>query len=249
MTSTAIEVSNLCKEYPGGHKALQNISFKVETGSVFGLLGPNGAGKSTLISVLSGITKLSSGNIAYFDNGETKVNNQLKQQIGIAPQNIALYELLSPIENLNYFGALHGMTKQNIKARSEELLTQFGLWEVKNKPVKQFSGGMKRRLNLIAALLHQPKILFLDEPTEGIDVQSRNAILEFLKQLNTVEKTTIIYTSHLLHEAEELCDKVLIIDGGKKVIQGNLNEIIANYNNDLQSAFLAITGTKYRDLV
>jgi len=249
MAAIAIKVDQLNKVYGDGHKALDSISLEIETGSIYGLLGPNGAGKTTLISILIGLLKKSSGSVNVFsENTETINRKELQSNIGVAPQEIALYELLTPIENLQYFATLYGIGSTDIKERSKELLEIFGLWEVKDKQVKKFSGGMKRRLNLITALIHKPKLLFLDEPTEGIDVQSRNAILEFLKELNQKENTTIIYTSHLLAEAESLCHDIMIIDKGKKIVDGNMSELTGSSDKSLQDVFLEFTGSQYRDL-
>ena len=248
MSNYAIEVEGLSKIYNGDHQAVENISFKIEKGSIYGLLGPNGAGKTTLVSMLSGIIKKTEGKIyllgTEYDESNTR---QLQSVLGIAPQEIAIYELLSPVENLNYFGTLQGITSKEIEIRTEELLTQFGLWEVRNKQANQFSGGMKRRLNLVVALLHNPQILFLDEPTEGIDTQSRSAILKFIKELNSSKGTTIIYTSHILSEAEEICSDVMIIDKGEKQLEGKLTDLLSKDNQTLQQVFLDITGNQYRD--
>ncbi|MGB0402847.1 MAG: ABC transporter ATP-binding protein [Salibacteraceae bacterium] len=249
MSTYAVEVNGLSKVYGGEHKAVNNISFKIEKGSIYGLLGPNGAGKTTLVSMLSGIIKKTSGSYFLLGTETNQANFKQHQSIlGIAPQEIALYELLTPIENLNYFGTLQGLTTTAIKTKSEELLTQFGLWDVRNKQAGQFSGGMKRRLNLVVALLHDPEILFLDEPTEGIDIQSRTAILKFIKDLNSTKGTTIIYTSHILSEAEEICSDVLIIDNGQKQIEGKMIDLLKKDGQNLQEVFLEITGNQYRDL-
>lgn len=249
MANLAIEVKGLDKSYGDNFKALNSISLSIKEGIVYGILGPNGAGKTTLISVLSGLLQKSSGSVSIFGTNSDKMDRKkLQNKIGVAPQEIALYEMLTPIENLEYFATMYGINKGEFNIRSQELLQKFGLWEVRHKAVKKFSGGMKRRLNLIAALLHNPKLLFLDEPTEGIDVQSRNAILEYLKNLNKKEKTTIIYTSHLLSEAENLCHEILIMDKGEKIVHGDMIELIGKSGKNLQEVFLDLTGSQYRDL-
>lgn len=249
MANVAIEVKELNKTYSDKFIALNSISISITEGIVYGILGPNGAGKTTLISVLSGLLNKTSGFVSVFGaNIENLDRKKLQAKIGVAPQEIALYEMLTPIENLEYFATMYGINKKDFLVRSQELLQQFGLWEVRNKPVKKFSGGMKRRLNLITALIHKPQLLFLDEPTEGIDVQSRSAILEYLKNLNKTEKTTIIYTSHLLAEAENLCHEVLIMDKGEKIVHGKTGELIGNSGKNLQDVFLQLTGSQYRDL-
>ncbi|MBD79178.1 MAG: ABC transporter ATP-binding protein [Crocinitomicaceae bacterium] len=249
MPETAIDVLGLTKVYKDGYKALDSVSLTVQKGSIYGLLGPNGAGKTTLISILSGLFDRTSGQVKILgENTEDLYRNELQEKIGVAPQEIALYELLTPLENLSYFASLYGISGEKFKTRSKELLEKFGLWDVRNKPVKRFSGGMKRRLNLIAALIHKPQLLFLDEPTEGIDVQSRNAILEYLTELNEKEKITIIYTSHLLAEAESFCHEILIIDKGEKMIHGKMGDLLKDSGKGLQQVFLELTGSHYRDL-
>lgn len=249
MADCAIEVNNLNKLYGDGFKALNSISLNITSGNIYGLLGPNGAGKTTLISILSGLIPKTEGSVKVFGEKAQSINRKLLQSsIGVAPQEIALYELLTPHENLSYFSSLYGLSAKESNERSKILLEKFGLWEVRDKQVKKFSGGMKRRLNLITALIHKPKILFLDEPTEGIDVQSRNAILEFLKELNKEEKTTIIYTSHLLSEAESLCHEIMIMDKGEKIVEGKIADLLGDSGKSLQDVFLELTGSRYRDL-
>ena len=250
MAKPAIEIQNLTKTFgKEGFVALDQLSFSIPLGSLFGLLGPNGAGKTTLISIMSGTLAPGEGRVDVGGYSLPRQKNELHRKIGIVPQEIALFQSLTPWENLRYFGRLMKLSSDEINERSEFYLEQFGLLEVKDKPVDQFSGGMKRRLNLIAGLMNDPEILFLDEPTEGIDVQSRNAILTYLKKLNQEKKTTIIYTSHLLSEVEGLCDELLIMDQGRVKLQGSWAEIKKQTGNasTLEEAFLALTGTEYRD--
>ncbi|UTW63661.1 ABC transporter ATP-binding protein [bacterium SCSIO 12741] len=250
MATAAIAIQNLRKTFgKEGFVALDKISFSIPQGSLFGLLGPNGAGKTTLISILSGTLAPGSGEVTVGGFSLPRQIHELHRKIGIVPQEIALYQSLTPLENLKYFGRLMKLSSSEIQTRSDYFLKQFGLYEVRNKPVQKFSGGMKRRLNLIAGLMNEPEILFLDEPTEGIDVQSRNAILTFLKKLNQEKGTTIIYTSHLLSEVEGLCEELLIMDQGKVKLQGSWAQIKEQTGNasTLEEAFLALTGTEYRD--
>jgi ABC-2 type transport system ATP-binding protein len=244
-----IEIQNLTKKFKNSDEvAVKGISFSIERNEIFGLLGPNGAGKTTTISMLCGLFPPSSGDVVI--NGQSLYGHidELKQIIGIVPQDIALYPTLSARENLDFFGHMYGLKGKPLKERIEHWLHKMGLTESAHKQVQKFSGGMKRRLNLIAGIIHQPQILFLDEPTVGVDVQSRNVIIEHLKEINK-EGTTIIYTSHHLEEAENFCTKVSIIDDGKLLTQGTPQELIARYPNcsDLEDVFLALTKRRLRD--
>lgn len=245
----AIEIIDLYKTYKGAEEpALNGISLKVPMGEIFGLLGPNGAGKTTTINILCGILRASSGkaHIAGLEIG--KDIDEIKRIIGVVPQDIALYPTLTARENLSFIGRMYGLRGRELKNRIDENLQTFGLHRFGNRTVKTYSGGMKRRLNLIAGIMHRPKILFLDEPTVGIDVQSRTVIIEFLKKLNT-EGTSIIYTSHYLEEAEQLCSYIAIIDLGKIIIQGQPSNLIHEHPKagNLESLFLQLTGRKLRD--
>ncbi|HSH53149.1 MAG TPA: ABC transporter ATP-binding protein [Bacteroidales bacterium] len=244
-----IEIKHLTKVYKGSSKpAIDDINLDISTGEIFGLLGPNGAGKTTTISILCGLFAPTSGNVfidgmAYQHSSET-----IKNIIGVVPQDIALYPTLTAKENLTFFGHLYGLKGKKLKSRIDECLNLFGLEKNAGKKIKNFSGGMKRRINLIAGILHKPKIIFLDEPTVGVDVQSRNVILEYLRNINK-EGTTLIYTSHYMEEAENFCSKVAIIDKGKIIIEGQPNKLIKSkeeYTN-LESIFLQLTGRAVRD--
>lgn len=214
-----IEVKNITKRF-NDKLALDNISFSVDEGEFFGLIGPNGAGKSTLINIIT--------NLMVPNNGSIEINNmdliknpvEVKSIMGLVPQELAIIEHLSSYDNLEYFGALYGLSGKLLKERIDEALEIAGLTDVKRKKVKKLSGGMKRRLNIVLALLHHPKILVLDEPTVGVDAQSRNYIFSFLQDLSKKNKTTIIYTSHYMEEVEHLCSKIFIIDEGKEVACG-----------------------------
>lgn len=246
---TAIEVSDLVKIYKGNDEpALNGVSLSVPHGEIFGLLGPNGAGKTTTINILCGILRETSGSIKISGIDSKTHSEEIKHLIGVVPQDIALYPTLTARENLRFIGSMYGLKGKRLNERIEEGLVEFGLEKYANRQIRTFSGGMKRRVNLIAGILHKPCILFLDEPTVGIDVHSRSVIIEFLKKLNT-QLTTIIYTSHYLEEAEILCSSIAIIDMGKIIAQGRPQEMIGSqpgYNN-LESIFLHLTGRKLRD--
>ncbi|WP_312573230.1 ABC transporter ATP-binding protein [Clostridium sp.] len=218
-----IEIRNLVKKYKC-NTAVDNINFHIEKGELFGLLGPNGAGKSTTISMLSGILKPSAGNIYINDNDVVEKNMIVKKMLGLVPQDIALYPTLSAKENLMFWGKMYGVPKVVLKNRVLEVLQIVGLEERKNEMIKNYSGGMKRRINIGAALLHNPEILIMDEPTVGIDPQSRNHILETVKKLNQ-EGMTVIYTSHYMEEVEYLCNQIGIMDKGKLIAFGNKDDI------------------------
>ena len=249
MENIAIKIENISKTYRGNLvPAVNDISLEVPAGSKFGLLGPNGAGKTTTISILTGLLNYDSGNV--FINGMRleKRYKKIRSLIGLVPQDIALYDTLSARENLRFIAEMYGLRGKQMRSRIDECLDILGLGHNGHKQVRKYSGGMKRRVNLAAGILHKPEILILDEPTAGVDVQSRNVILEFLDELNR-NGTTIIYTSHYLEEAESLCDTVAIIDYGKVIIQGNTKEIISSNTEyaDLESVFLHLTGRKLRD--
>jgi ABC-2 type transport system ATP-binding protein len=247
--TNAIEIQDLVKIYKGSDEpALNGISLSVPHGEIFGLLGPNGAGKTTTINILCGILGASSGEVRISGMDSRKHHEEIKHHIGVVPQDIALYPTLSARENLNYIGSMYGLNGKKLKDRVDECLAVFGLEKFANRQLRTYSGGMKRRINLVAGILHQPKILFLDEPTVGIDVQSRTVIIDYLKHLNAKE-TTIIYTSHYMEEAELLCSSIAIIDQGKIISEGRPADMIGSqpgYTN-LESIFLLLTGRKLRD--
>ena len=245
----AIEILDLVKIYKGNDEpALNGISLLVPEGEIFGLLGPNGAGKTTTINILCGTLSATSGNIKFAGRESLHSREEIKHIIGVVPQDIALYPTLTARENLNFIGRMYGLKGKQLKDRVNECLTTFGLERFSNRLIQTYSGGMKRRINLIAGILHRPRILFLDEPTVGIDVQSRTVIIEYLKRLNA-EGTSIIYTSHYMEEAELLCSSIAIIDNGSIITQGRPQEMIGSqpgYTN-LESIFLHLTGRKLRD--
>jgi ABC-2 type transport system ATP-binding protein len=220
-----IEIKNITKLYKT-ITALDDVSLEIKQGEFFGLLGPNGAGKSTLMNLLAGYIEADEGNITFNGDIVSRESLHIKKKFGLAPQTIALYEDISAEANLKIFGSLYNIDKDRLKASIADKLYTAGLFERRKDLVKTFSGGMKRRLNLIAALLHSPKVLLCDEPTVGVDPQSRNAIFDYLRKIND-EGITVIYTTHYMEEAERLCKKIAIIDIGKIIAQGTKDELLS----------------------
>jgi len=246
-----LHIQKLSKKYKGAdYFSVSNLDLDILKGEIFGVLGPNGAGKTTLISMLCSLIKPTSGTFTI--NNLDYINNkkELKQLIGIVPQEYALYPSLTAYENLSYFSSMYGLQGKILKKSIHLYLEKMGLLEFANKKIEIFSGGMKRRINLIASILHQPKILFLDEPTVGVDVQSKNVIIDHLKQLNK-GGTTIVYTSHHLNEAEHFCSRVAIIDNGKIILKGTPKELILSNEkaHNLEDVFIRYTGKELRDHV
>lgn len=221
--STILEINKLVKHF-GETVAVDGVSLKIQEGEIYGLLGPNGAGKSTTINVLCGVLKKDAGEITCFGKDLNKNLLEIKQDIGVVPQDIAIYEDLTAKENVKFFGSLYGLKGKFLKERVEEALGFVGLNDRMNDFPKNFSGGMKRRLNIACALAHHPKLIIMDEPTVGIDPQSRNHILNSVKQLNRLG-STIIYTTHYMEEVEALCTKIGIIDHGKLIAEGTCEEL------------------------
>lgn len=222
-----ILVKDITKRY-GDKTVLNNISFHIKRGEIFGLIGPNGAGKSTLIKIMTGLVKQDHGEIAVDGMDFQKHAIRIKEKLGVVPQDIALIESVSGQNNLEYFARLYGLRGKTMKSKVDEVLSLTGLTEHRKKKVKTYSGGMKRRLNLAAAIMHRPEYLILDEPTVGVDPQSRNAIFDYVKQMNR-EGTTVLYTSHYMEEVEALCDNIFILDLGKEIAYGtkeNLRKIL-----------------------
>lgn len=244
-----ISIQNISKQYKGADQfSLSNLDLKIESQEIFGLLGPNGAGKTTLISILCALIEPTSGTFSIDGLTYKKHKNKLKQLIGIVPQEYALYPTLTAFENLKYFGSMYGLQGKSLTDTINTALDHLGLLPFAHKKIDTFSGGMKRRINLIASILHEPKVLFLDEPTVGVDVQSKNVIIEYLQDLNK-NGTTIIYTSHHLNEAELFCTRVAIIDHGKLIIKGEPKTLIEHQAgaHNLEDVFLSITGKALRD--
>ena len=218
-----LEVQNLVKHY-GDFQAVKGVSFSIKEGEIFSLLGPNGAGKTTTISMLSTLYTPTSGDATIAGHSITKDPMSVRNAIGVVPQDLALYEELNARENLIFWGQMYGLSGSALKTRVEEVLSQIGLVDKAKDRVKTYSGGMKRRVNIGVGLLHKPKLLFMDEPTVGIDPQSRRAILDTVKDLNK-QGMTILYTTHYMEEAEELSNRVGIIDHGELIAIGTQKEL------------------------
>ncbi|MCW3463394.1 ABC transporter ATP-binding protein [Chitinophaga nivalis] len=246
----SIAVNELYKTYKGAlGPTLQGLSFAFPEGKIAGLLGPNGAGKTTTISILCGLVRGDNGEVMIHGKKQDAANREtIKQIIGIVPQQIALYPQLSAVENLTYFGNLYGFKGKPLLQKIMHYLELFGLEKSAHKEIHKYSGGMKRRANIIAAILHDPRLLILDEPTAGVDVQSRSMILQFLREYNR-QGASILYTSHLLEEAQSLCEEVVIMDEGKMIVQGNPLRLIAEHPHcrNLEDVFLHFTGQALRD--
>ncbi len=219
-----LEVTNLSKKYKQNY-ATQGVNMFLEKGEIVGLLGPNGAGKSTTISMLSSLVVPTSGDVRLLNESVIKNPRNIRKVLGVVPQEIALYTDLSAEENLRFFGEIYRLKGAELKKRIDEVLEQVGLTERRKDLVKTFSGGMKRRLNIGVALLHNPEIIIMDEPTVGIDPQSRNYILETVKRLNQERGMTVLYTSHYMEEVEFLCDRIYIMDKGHIIASGTKEEL------------------------
>jgi ABC-2 type transport system ATP-binding protein len=219
-----IRIEHLSKAFDS-IKAVDDISLEINKGEIFGLLGPNGAGKTTTISIISGLLKPDAGKITVDSLDLERDLQSIKKKMGVVPQDMAFYEELSAKENLLFWGKLQGVKRKVLEERIQTYLKATGLLGRENDPLKKYSGGMKRRINLIIGLIHQPKLLLLDEPTIGIDVQTRLNIFKLIKQASS-DGTTILYTTHNLQEAEELCHRIAIMDKGKILANGTLEELI-----------------------
>jgi ABC-2 type transport system ATP-binding protein len=226
MSQNIIEAKGLVKQY-GAVEAVKELSFAIRRGEIFGFLGPNGAGKTTTISMLSCLLEPSAGTASVAGYDVVKASSEVKRRIGLVPQELALYPTLSARDNLNYFGRIYGLRERELRGRVDEVLAMVGLTERAKSAVKTYSGGMKRRLNIAAGLLHHPEVLFLDEPTVGVDPQSRNAIFEHVERLRD-EGMTILYTTHYMEEAERLCDRVAVIDEGRIVALDTPRKLVAD---------------------
>lgn len=245
----AINCQNLNKSFDGKKTfVIKDFNLSIQKGEIFGILGPNGAGKTTLISMMCGLLKPTSG-IVKLDNLTFRSHRKkIQKKIGVVPQEYALYPTLTAYENLEFFGSLYNLKGSDLGNRIEAGLKKVNLLEYKNRPIKDFSGGMKRRINLLTGILHKPEILFLDEPTVGVDVQSKEVIISILEELNA-EGATIIYTSHHLSEAQNFCTQISIIDKGKILAQGTSDELIHKVKdaNNLEEVFLELTGNQIRN--
>lgn len=244
----AVQITGLGFRYPGRPAPLiTGLSLTIGVGERFGLFGPNGAGKTTLMNLMTGLLSAGEGDIRLFGRQVGK-DSSVRALFGFVPQDFSFYSELSPVQNLEFFGAWAGLSRRRTAQRTTELLEILGLTDVRHQRADQFSGGMKRRLNLAIGVIHQPRILFLDEPTVGVDVQTGYAIIRYLKELNA-QGTTLIYTSHQLSEAEGLCEKIALIDQGVIISGGDLSALLkASGSSDLEGLFLQLTGKAYRDV-
>ncbi len=246
MNGSAIELDNLVKKFEDV-TAVDGVSLLVARGELFGLLGPNGAGKTTAINLLCGLIKPTSGSATVSDYDVQKETAKVKELIGVCPQETAVYPYLTGTENVELFGNLHTMNKSTLRTRRDMLLEKMGLTQDARRKAEKYSGGMKRRLSLILALIHDPQIAFLDEPTVGMDPQSRHAVWDFIKELKK-EGKTIILTTHYMEEAEALCDRVGIIDHGKLIALGSPKDLISKAKvTNLEEVFIKLTGRKIRE--
>jgi len=241
-----IEVKNLTKKF-GDFTAVDNISFTVEKGEIFAFLGPNGAGKSTTIKILTTLLSPSEGMLTLDGHDVKKNPNDVRHSFGIVFQDPSLDDELTAYENIEFHGVLYNVPKKIRRERIEQLMKFVELWDRKDSLVKEFSGGMKRRLEIARGLLHHPKILFLDEPTLGLDPQTRNHMWEYLRELNKNEGITIFFTTHYMEEAEKIAGRIAIIDHGKIVMSGTSDELKVKTNTkSLEEAFLKLTGKDIR---
>jgi ABC-2 type transport system ATP-binding protein len=234
MSQNIIDARGLIKRYGDpsasserSSEAVKGLSFAIRRGEIFGFLGPNGAGKTTTISMLSCLLEPTQGQAIVAGYDVVKASSEVKRRIGLVPQELALYPTLSARDNLDYFGRIYGLRGRELRRRVDEVLEMVGLAGRAKSAVKTYSGGMKRRLNIAAGLLHRPEVLFLDEPTVGVDPQSRNAIFEHVECLRN-EGMTILYTTHYMEEAERLCDRVAIVDEGRIVALDTPRRLIAD---------------------
>lgn len=218
-----VEIKNLVKRYKD-FIAVDNLSLSIKEGEIFGLLGPNGAGKTTTINTILGLSKKDSGEVKIFGKSLDKNENDIKRNIGIVPQSISLFNDLKAYENVEFFGRLYGLRGNLLKERVEEALEFTGLLDRRKDYPTKYSGGMQRRLNIACAIVHKPKLIIMDEPTVGIDPQSRNHILDSVRKLNK-SGSTVIYTSHYMEEIEELCTDITIMDHGKVIAKGTKDDL------------------------
>ncbi|MCB9847589.1 MAG: ABC transporter ATP-binding protein [Phycisphaeraceae bacterium] len=229
-----LTLDSLCKSF-GSLRAVDGVSLEIRPGECFGLLGPNGAGKSTTIAMIMGVLRPDSGSVTLEGAGDTSAA-QARRAIGLAPQALALYDELSAQENLEFFGRLYGVTGAALNKRVDELLRFVDLHDRRRSRVKTYSGGMKRRLNLAAGLVHDPDILLCDEPTVGVDPQSRNAIFDIVESLKAGGKT-VLYTTHYMEEAQRLCDRVAIIDHGRILAIDRVDSLIRDHGGQSEVVF------------
>ena len=244
MSATALDIRNLTKRYPTGVEALHDVSLQVEAGDFFGLLGPNGAGKSTLIHCTTGLAQPTSGEIHVFGHDAIANYGAARQAVGLAPQELNLDWFLTVEETLDYHAGYFGMPRRERRERARELLETFSLTGKRDERTRTLSGGMKRRLILARGLMHRPRLLILDEPTAGVDIELRLELWHYVQRINQ-QGTTILLTTHYLEEAEQLCDKIAFINQGEIVAQGSSAELAGRYGvANLEDAYLALVGRK-----
>lgn len=250
---TEVQVASLVKHF-GKHEAVKGVSFTIGRGEIFGLLGPNGAGKSTTINMMCGYLEPTSGDTTIDGISIKRAPRKVKRIIGVVPQEIALYKDLSSQENLDFFGQIYDIPARERLERSAEALQLVGLYERRKEPIKNFSGGMQRRVNMATALIHRPQFLMMDEPTVGVDPQSRENIFDTIEKLRD-QGTTILYTTHYMEEAERLCNHIAIMDDGNIIAMGTLEQLLSLRDqtreiarpHGLQELFIQLTGKTLRD--
>jgi len=248
-----VQVLDLVKHF-GKHEAVKGVSFTIGRGEIFGLLGPNGAGKSTTINMMCGYLTSTSGDTTVDGVSVNNAPLKVKRIIGVVPQEIALYKELTSLENLAFFGQLYGMSSQERKERAAEVLQFVGLYDRRKEAIKTFSGGMQRRINMAVAMMHNPTFLMMDEPTVGVDPQSRENIFDTIEKLRD-QGMTILYTTHYLEEAERMCNHIAIMDDGQIIAMGTLEQLLALRDQSrevarphgLQELFIQLTGKTLRD--
>ena len=251
MMETILKTVDLTKKYDN-KAVVDNLNIEIKEGEIFGLLGPNGAGKSTTMNMICNIVKPDYGTVEFMGKDFRKNKKELSRELGYIPQNLAIHGSLKAWENVELFTSLYGIKGDELKERIDEALLYVGLSDRRNDYAKKFSGGMKRRLNIACAIGHHPKLLIFDEPTVGIDPQSRNFILEKIKESNK-NGATVIYTSHYMEEVEAICTRIAIMDNGKIIASGTSEELKKLVVDDtskitLEEVFLELTGKKLRDL-
>lgn len=250
MALPILSLEKISKKYDN-KTVVDHISLEINEGEIFGLLGPNGAGKSTTMNMICSLVKPTTGKITVFNYDNKREMNKIKEKLGYIPQELAIHGNLKAWENVELFAGLYGLKGKKLKDAVEESLEFVGLSEHRNSFAKNFSGGMKRRLNIACALSHKPELLIFDEPTVGIDPQSRNYILEKIKHINS-QGATVIYTSHYMEEVEAICSRIAIMDNGKIIAMGTKEELVSLVSKDdknmsLEEVFLTLTGKKLRD--
>jgi len=251
--SELVQVIDLIKTF-GKNEAVKGVSFTIGKGEIFGLLGPNGAGKSTTINIMCGYLEPTSGDTIIDGISVTREPMRVKRLLGVVPQEIALYKDFNSMENLEFFGELYGMSAKERKERTDEILHFVGLYDRRKEPVQNFSGGMQRRINMAIAMMHNPNFLLMDEPTVGVDPQSRENIFDTIEKLRD-QGTTILYTTHYMEEAERLCNHIAIMDEGRIITMGTLEQLLAMRDqaqevqrpHGLQDLFIQLTGKTLRD--